>query len=924
MNRKIFLLVLLILSAMRSFAQQTIYQYLSGKDVEHTVNWDFFINTGMNSGKWKQIAVPSNWEQQGFGTYNYYTDKNNPTEEGLYKYKFRTPLVTPLKRVFLVFEGVMTDTEVKVNGEIAGPVHQGGYYRFNYDITHKLKKSGLNILEVSVRKKSSNLSVNRAEREADFWQFGGIFRPVYLEIVPEKHIERIAVDCREGGKMNLQVFLEPSSSAQQLFIELQTLSGENLKSFSVPASSEGNSIIEHQFNGIKNWNPESPNLYKLKITLKGEGKVQHIIQQRIGFRTVELRPGDGIYVNHVKVIFKGINRHSFSPETGRALSKRISVSDVKLIREMNMNAVRMSHYPPDQHFLDVCDSLGLFVINELSGWQKSYDTEVGRRLVKETVIRDVNHPSVVMWANGNEGGWNRELDDEFDRYDPQKRIVIHPWEKFRGTDTRHYPDYNYMVNAMLYGKEVFFPTEFMHGNYDGGMAAGLQDFWDMMLKHPAGAGGFLWSFADEGIARTDQHGRIDTSHDDAPDGIVGPHREKEGSFQAVRKIWSPIVIKNQIIPPDFDGFLTLENKYLYTNLSACYFSWKLLSYTKPGDSLGIRVNSSGEVISPEIGPGETAHLKLGLPSNWLQNEALSFTAFDQHHQEIYTWVWAIKSPEQLSLSDLKSVVVPKDVVTITDSLSSLTVHQGAIHVRFDQHTGLLDKVFNHGKIISLSRGPILAQARETMKLVNFKHYFHGEELIVESNYDGKERMNVKWIFAPGSVLRMEYSYSENGYDQQIGYDYMGITFNYPEKLVTGVKWLGNGPERVYKNRLAGAEFGLWHKFYNNTITGENWNYPEFKGYHGEVFWVRIENKESPFTIYTQDKGVYLQLFKPSDSKFARKTLTVPYPKGDIGFMNGIPPIGTKFQSANLLGPASQQNIQLNYTTKKGTLWFDFN
>jgi hypothetical protein len=177
--------------------------------------------------------------------------------------------------------------------------------------------------------------------------------------------------------------------------------------------------------------------------------------QRFGFRTVELRLHDGIYVNGKKAMLKGVCRHSEWPESGRTLSKAISIMDVNLMKDMNMNAVRMSHYPPDQHFLDVCDSLGLFVLDELTGWQNKYDTAVGKKLVKEMVVRDVNHPAIIIWDNGNEGGWNTALDDQFKLYDPQNRVILHPWAKFNGTDTRHYPDYNYVVNSALYGNDVF-------------------------------------------------------------------------------------------------------------------------------------------------------------------------------------------------------------------------------------------------------------------------------------------------------------------------------------------------------------------------------------------------------------------------------------------------------------------------------------
>jgi len=151
-------------------AQYTQVVYLSGTGKDHTVQWDFFCTTGRNSGRWDKIAVPSNWELQGFGTYNYFQDTKNPEEQGLYKYHFNGEAAWHNKKIFIVFEGAMTDTKVMINGQLAGPIHQGGYYRFKYDIT-SLVKTGDNLLEVTVSKKSENASINLAERRADFWQF---------------------------------------------------------------------------------------------------------------------------------------------------------------------------------------------------------------------------------------------------------------------------------------------------------------------------------------------------------------------------------------------------------------------------------------------------------------------------------------------------------------------------------------------------------------------------------------------------------------------------------------------------------------------------------------------------------------------------------------------------------------------------------
>ena len=157
--------------------------------------------------------------------------------------------------------------------------------------------------------------------------------------------------------------------------------------------------------------------------------------------------------------------------------------DALLIKEMNMNAVR-SHYPPDEHFLDMCDSLGLVYMDELAGWQNGYDSRVGAKLVKEMIERDVNHPCIILWSNGNEGGWNTQTDPLFAQYDRlQKRHMVHPWADFNDLDTHHYPTYLTGVARFTNGYKVFMPTEFMHAMYDQGGGAGLRDFWAVSYTH---------------------------------------------------------------------------------------------------------------------------------------------------------------------------------------------------------------------------------------------------------------------------------------------------------------------------------------------------------------------------------------------------------------------------------------------------------
>ncbi|MBO9561630.1 MAG: glycoside hydrolase family 2 [Niastella sp.] len=894
---------------------------MSGTDKDHTVAWDFFCTKGRNSGKWTTIPVPSCWELQGFGRYDYGHVKlaEQGDEEGLYKYRFKVDKQWKGQKVKIVFEGSMTDTEVKINGKQAGNIHQGAFYRFSYDISDLLKYGTSNLLEVKVSKKSANYSVNQAERVADFWIFGGIFRPVYLEMTPIAHIERVTIDAKADGNFGMEVFTQNLTGGyikatisnvdndQQLVIFGEHLDGINERTF-----------LKVRFDKPELWSPEFPNLYKITVSLQSnQGRVIHTIEKKFGFRTVELRRGDGFYLNDKKVIFKGVNRHSFWPESGRTLSKALSIEDVTLMKDMNMNAVRMSHYPPDQHFLDACDSMGLMVIDELTGWQKMYDDTTAARLVSELVPRDQHHPAIVLWANGNEGGFNRTVDQNYHFYDPQKRHVIHPWEKFNGTDTKHYPDYNYMVNASLYQKEVLFPTEFMHGLYDGGHGAGLDDFWNIILKYPIFAGGFLWVYADEGVVRGDKNDSIDTWTNNAPDGIVGPYHQKEGSYYTIKEIWSPVYIETKSIKLANKIQLPVENRFLFTNLDQCTFQYKLMQVRDLGFSNANMISiDSGQLAPISVKPGEKGILDLQISPTWLSSDILYITAKDPHNKEIATWSFPLDTKHDkgkgIPFEDDEPAIKAKQEQNI------LIIQQDKTALHFDTTTGMLAKVVRNGRQLSLSNGPVLAGFEQ--QKTSFIHKEENEVHTVEVTYKGNNNwLNVTWTIQRGQFVKLTYTYSQRGEA-----DYMGITFNYPEEKVKGMKWLGRGPYHVWKNRLKGQQYGVWEKAYNNTITGERgWQYPEFKGNHAEVAWVTVQTNEFPFTVYTEDKKLFFQMLKPESPKGAyNSNTTVNYPAGNIGFLNAIQPIGTKFQPASAMGPQSQKNVQLNapYT---GTLWFDF-
>ncbi len=202
-------------SAFLGHAQETEIRYLSGTGNDDTVPWEFYCSNGMNSKKWTTIPVPSCWELQGFGSYNYGIDpwEERMNEHGIYRHEFLLPDTWKDKKVNIVFEGVMTDAHVKINGKSAGPIHQGAFYEFKYDVS-KLLNFGdkTNRLELTVYKHSSDSLVNEAERWCDYWIFGGIFRPVYLEVLPADHIERIATNTKANGHFKADTYFKASKA----------------------------------------------------------------------------------------------------------------------------------------------------------------------------------------------------------------------------------------------------------------------------------------------------------------------------------------------------------------------------------------------------------------------------------------------------------------------------------------------------------------------------------------------------------------------------------------------------------------------------------------------------------------------------------------------------------------------------------------
>ncbi len=899
------ILLFLTLWCTPSLRAQDERLYLSGRGLGDTETWEFFCTEGRRSGSWQTIEVPSQWELEGFGEYSYgrwYKEgrKQPPREEGIYRRTFEVPKGWRNQQVRVVFEGVMTDAEVLINDRKAGEVHRGAFYEFAYDISSLLRYGTTNTIEVRVKKESEDRSINAAERKADWWIFGGIFRPVYLEVRPRTHIVDAALNPRADGSLRGTLYTTPLVAGYRLEL---LLDGERVLRYALDKGTEH--PIDASWLDIRPWNPEQPHLYTLTMRLLDpNGKVVHRRNERIGFRTIELRPADGLYLNGVKLTLKGINRHSFHPDGGRTTNAVISRQDGELIKAMNMNAVRV-HYAPDRHFLDVCDSLGILVVDELCGWQNAYSTEAGRPLVEAFMRRDRNRPSVIIWSNGNEGGWNTDLDPCFATFDPQKRPMVHPWADFGDIDTHHYPAYQTGVARFANGQKLFMPTEFMHGMYDQGHGAGLEDFWTKYTASPLFVGGFMWDFSDNAVRRTDRAGALDSDASNGADGILGPYREKEASYYTVRDVWAPIQSEDLRLTTSFDGRLLIRNDYLYTNLADCSARYRVMRLADGG----LQPIAEGEVQLPPLEPRCSGFAQLVVPANFWEGDLLELTFCHPTGRAMVERTYPIHRaahylPEE-PVGPTAQIECRADCIRLTG---------GEVSVDFDPTTAHLSAVRNSSGAVTFGDGPIPIGMKA--RLQRTEQRMEGDKAVFTAYYLGAID-SIRWEMRGDGRLSMEAvmlnrANGGKGFDDAVverNITNLGLSFRYPEELVKGVEWFGRGPYRVWKNRIRGTQYGLWHKAWNDTSTGAAYDrlvYPEFRGYHADMRWMTLRTRETDFTIQSGTDGLFMRLYTPDQPADNKSGITAypDFPEGDISFLYEIPAMRC-FKPLSDHGPSGQ-------------------
>ena len=825
---------------------------------------DSFAAEGFDAGHWPEVRVPGHWVLQGdwrLGApiytnhlYPFPVDPPRvPTENptGHHLRVFDLPDGWPAEGgAVLRFDGVESCARVWLNGTDIGNF-KGSRLAHEFAVGHLLKPSG-NVLAVRVHQWSAGSYLE----DQDQWWLPGIFRDVTLLHRPAgsalDFFVHASYDHLEGtGTLRVDSDVDGRVTVPELDIDVAT--GESV---TVP---------------VRPWTAETPRLYDGTLVTEGER-----VPLRIGFRTVVLADGL-IKVNGKAILFKGVNRHEWHPETGRALDLETMREDVLLMKRHNINAVRTSHYPPHPAFLDLCDEYGLWVIDECDlethgfteqGWRDNPvdDDRWTPALLDRAsrmVERDKNHPSIVIWSLGNEAGTGRGLTAmaEWIRGRDRSRLIHYEGDwNCRDTDmySRMYADHAEVerIGKGLDGGPVkrrqlpFIQCEYGHamGNGPGGLA----DYQRIFEAHDRIQGGFIWEWIDHGV-KDERYGFAyggdfgEELHDGnfVCDGLLFPDRRPSPGLVEYKKVTEPVRIEGT---GGADGTVRITNRYDFADLSALAFEW---SYEVDGEAA-----ETGTLSVPALAPGEAAEVKLPAPPLDVRGAETRWTVRATLADET---AWAPKGHlvawGQLPVVERPLVTVPASERPVLDGQGGITLGPAGFNARTGELV-TINEIDVFDVKLDVWRAPTdndMGAAWQPdirygvlwrkLGLHRMQHRLDSVELeddaltvrtrVAPAAADVGLRTVYRWT-SDGTRLRLAVSVAPEG-DWKVPLPRLGIRLG----LCAGdwVKWHGGGPGEAYPDTNSASMLGRWESTVDELQTP--YVRPQENGARADVRWAEI-------------------------------------------------------------------------------------
>ena len=577
-----------------------------------------FYSLKYDDSQWTDFPVPGILELNGYGDAIYSNngypwrtqfrpeppfveERNNYT--GSYRKMVTVPADWKGERIYLHVGSATSNLMVWVNGKFVG-YSEDSKVSAEFDLTKYLTPGKENLIAMQVMRWCDGSYLE----DQDFWRFTGIAREVYLYARPEAHIADLfitpdLVNNYQDGTLEVKLNAVGAKGETVMF-SLKDKEGKEVAAQTAKVGGNGEVKVNFDIKNPLKWTAETPNLYTLYTTLMDGKQVAEVVPQRVGFRKVEIKNAQ-VLVNGQPVLFKGANRHELDPVTGYVVSMDRMLEDIRVMKELNINAVRTCHYPNDPRWYELCDIYGIYMVAEAN--IESHGMGYGdKTLAKEPTYEKAhlernesnikiykNHPSIIFWSVGNEAGYGPNFEKAYDlvkAYDPSRPCQYEQAGQNGKTDI-FCPMYYDYGGCDKYSQgdnpRPLIQCEYAHAM--GNSMGGFKEYWDMVRKYPKYQGGFIWDFVDQGLrvknkqgktiyAYGGDFGRYPTSdHNFNCNGIINPDRKPNPHANEVRYYYQNIWATAKDLKV---GEVEVYNENFFKSLDDVELQWTLESEGK--------------------------------------------------------------------------------------------------------------------------------------------------------------------------------------------------------------------------------------------------------------------------------------------------------------------------------------------------------